>query len=241
MKASGHYGTGSIWAVVPVKRLAHAKRRLSPVLSDAQRACLALAMFRDLLQTLTELRELAGIVVISSDPLVRSLARGSALLLEDAQEAGTNAAVGQAIRFLAARGHYDVMVMPSDIPFARAADLRMALAAQQDRAVVVASDRRGIGTNLLAGHGLHVMGTCFGDDSFRLHMDRICSAGLQPNILQSPGLRWDIDTPDDLRIDPRLICSPAGRRTLSLLERFSASGYVPTPGPELLAPMPPAW
>lgn len=239
MMASRHHG--AVWAVVPVKRLTCAKQRLSNVLNNMQRANLALAMFSDLLHTLLSLQGLAGIAVISNDPLVRFFAQDRALLIEDKQESGTNAAVEQAVRFLSMQGHHRVMVMPSDIPFAQVAELQRVLDALDDQTIVLASDRRGVGTNLLAGHGLDLIGTCFGEDSFRLHLSRVRLSKQHPHILHSPGVHWDIDTPDDLRVDPQLICPQTGLRTLALLERFAADRHVPLPRPELLATMPSVW
>ena len=50
-----------IWTVVPVKSLAAAKQRLSPLLNDLERQRLARAMFEDVLAACVSARLLAGI------------------------------------------------------------------------------------------------------------------------------------------------------------------------------------
>ena len=57
-----------VYAVVPVKSTQDAKRRLAGVLGAARRQELALAMFEDVLATLSRVRELAGIIVVTADP-----------------------------------------------------------------------------------------------------------------------------------------------------------------------------
>src|SRR5262249_9551226 len=53
-----------IWAIVPAKPGADAKRRLAPVLAPAERERLAQAMLRDVLTALRGARCLAGVAVI---------------------------------------------------------------------------------------------------------------------------------------------------------------------------------
>ena len=63
-----------IHAVVPIKETSDAKRRLADVLCAARRQELALAMFEDVLATLTGVRELAGIVAVTVDPAAATIA-----------------------------------------------------------------------------------------------------------------------------------------------------------------------
>jgi hypothetical protein len=61
-----------VWAVVPVKELADAKQRLSSCLSPEERRALATIMLEDVLDALSAVKQLAGIIVVTVDP--RSLA-----------------------------------------------------------------------------------------------------------------------------------------------------------------------
>ena len=64
-----------VYAVVPIKETEDAKRRLAGVLDAPRRRDLALAMFEDVLAALSQVRELAGIVVVTADPAAAATAR----------------------------------------------------------------------------------------------------------------------------------------------------------------------
>ena len=63
-----------IWAVVPVKELEGAKQRLSSVLSPEERRVLATTMLEDVLDAVSAVHELAGVLVVTVDPAATSLA-----------------------------------------------------------------------------------------------------------------------------------------------------------------------
>ena len=59
----------AIWAVLPVKDLAGAKQRLAGVLSATERRELFAAMLEDVLSALAASAGLAGILMVTRDPL----------------------------------------------------------------------------------------------------------------------------------------------------------------------------
>ena len=63
-----------VWAVVPVKEFEGAKQRLSSCLSREERRALATIMLEDVLDALSAVKQLAGVLVVTVDPVVRSLA-----------------------------------------------------------------------------------------------------------------------------------------------------------------------
>ncbi len=65
----------AVWAVVPLKNIRHAKQRLAPLLTPAERSQLMLAMVSDVLIALTRTRGLAGILLVSRAPEATDLAR----------------------------------------------------------------------------------------------------------------------------------------------------------------------
>src|SRR5215475_13398719 len=68
--------SGTTCAIVPVKVLAHAKRRLSSVLPDAPRQRLVLAMLQDVLAALVGARSIDWVAVVTADQRVAALAQG---------------------------------------------------------------------------------------------------------------------------------------------------------------------
>ena len=94
-----------IWAVVPVKEFEGAKQRLSSALSPEERRALATIMLEDVLDALSAVRELAGVLVVTVDPVATSLASryGARIVTEGARD-GHTGAVTAAARLLVARG-----------------------------------------------------------------------------------------------------------------------------------------
>lgn len=189
-----------IWAVVPVKPFGIAKQRLATVLDAGARATLARGMFRDVTAMLAQLDELAGIVVVTSDAVAAEIAAGHrAHVVPDRENAGVNRALAQAIPVLKEFGCDAMLALPADIPYATAGELRSAIAALRDHAVVLAPATGDGGTNLLAARPPDAIALCFGHDSFARHVAAARAASLEAAILDLPGVGRDIDGPADLR------------------------------------------
>ena len=187
-----------VWAVVPVKRFADAKRRLAPVLGSHARGELARVMFEDVLDALMRCGgALAGTIVVTADPDAAEIGRrcGATVLFED-EERGINGAVRSVVARLEPGA--GIVIVPSDIPhlspnaIAMAAD---AIAKPQTLAIAVAKDG---GTNLLACRPASAVPLHFGVDSYRAHLRAARQAGLAVSALRVPELTLDIDAPEDL-------------------------------------------
>ena len=112
------------YAIVPVKGLALAKRRLAPVLPDAARRRLVLAMLEDVLAAIAGVREIERVVVVTPDADAGSLAAGrGATILPEPGAGELNAAVESGVAFALSRGIGRVLVLPADIPLARPEEL----------------------------------------------------------------------------------------------------------------------
>lgn len=195
-----------MWAIVPLKTLETAKRRLAGMLSAAERRDLMLAMARDVLAVLCQVRSLAGILIVSRAPEADALAQTFATErfaespTADLPEALTQASA-HLTRHLGARG---VMVIPADVPLIRPDEVDGLLAGHQamesrSGAVTVVPDGDNLGTNCLVLSPPDVIGFVFDGKSFRPHVDAAFARGLTPRIVPSRGFALDIDTADDLR------------------------------------------
>jgi 2-phospho-L-lactate guanylyltransferase len=189
-----------LWAVVPVKLFARTKRRLMPLLASHECGALARAMLSDVLSALTRTRCLAGIMVITGDADAAAMAHtAGALVLTDAENAGTTAAVTNAAAHLAAAGRDGMLVIPADVPLITPADIETIVAEHRaaPSVTLVAASIDG-GTNALACSPSDAVRVCFGDSSFRQHREAARTQGIEPQILQLEHLAYDIDRPDDL-------------------------------------------
>ena len=188
------------WAVVPVKSLADAKTRLSPVLSPDERRCLFALMLEDLLTALTAARGLAGILLVTGDTEATALARrfGARLLAETAGR-GQSAAVATPAEALGETGTAAMLALPGDVPLTTAAEIETLLAAHGTApAVSIVPAADGHGTNGLLCSPPGIIPFHFGDDSFAPHRDAARRQGIEPAVLKLPGLGLDIDRPRDL-------------------------------------------
>jgi 2-phospho-L-lactate guanylyltransferase len=195
-------------AVVPIKRFAMAKSRLSERLDPAAREALAEAMVSDTLGALATSRELAGVLVVTNEPLVEALAaRLGAEVAPDTREGGQSAAAAIGVA-RALDGDYErVLLVPGDCP-ALDRDELDALISGHDEPVVIVPDRHGTGTNALLLAPPDAIEPAFGPGSFERHCGLARAAGHEFAVARPETLLLDIDTPSDLAA---LLAGPRGR------------------------------
>ena len=209
----------STWIVIPVRSLTDGKRRLAPVLEPDERAALVRRMF---LRTLEAARA-AGppVLVVSPDAAALTLARDrGATGLEEPRPVELNHALELAAREAATRGATALLVVSADLPDLEAEDLRAMLppppaapGASADAVVRIAPDEAGIGTNALYVRPPGLLSFEYGETSCRRHLEQARARGARVERVDRPGLRFDLDTPDDLeRHERRRLGRPDGER-----------------------------
>jgi 2-phospho-L-lactate guanylyltransferase len=192
----------NIWAIVPVKPLNRSKSRLASVLDGKQREALSKQMLEKTLNTLRQVEGIGGILVISRDNAVLSLARR--LNVQTVQESGApelNDALARATQVVTTWEASGVLIVASDIPFMAAKDIEgMVALADQQKIVVIASDRHGEGTNALLLQPPGIIPYCYGEGSFRRHVAEARKANVPVRIFGSPTVALDVDVPADLKL-----------------------------------------
>src|SRR5262245_30464280 len=124
LQRSAEVSDVGLWAVVPVKELHRAKERLSPVLPSRLRQALMLAMLEDVLAALAATPGLAGLSIVTVDPLARDLATNyGARLIEAGARHGHTGAVTAAARLLSTEGCAGMLTLPGDIPLVTPAEV----------------------------------------------------------------------------------------------------------------------
>lgn len=190
----------SLWAIIPVKPLKHAKSRLTPVLSPDQRFELVQAMFRHVLSVTTTIQPVTGVLVISRDTKALAIAREmGAKTLQEGAMSNLNPALLRATMVVESWRADSVLVLPADLPFITAEDLRAMIHLATDRSVVIATDRNRDGTNALLIRPPGAIAYDYGGGSYERHLRMARAAGLQVTEFQSERLSLDIDVPADLR------------------------------------------
>ena len=205
-----------IWAIVPVKRFADAKQRLSARFSADLRTRLAAAMLEDVTDALARTERIAGTVLVTAEAGAHDIAkRHAAEILFRSDDDGINPAVRQGLDHLTERGAFGALVIPGDLAFITPQGLHEAAVALEARNVVVlAPAQRDGGTNLLGVTLPTTLPLTFGHDSFSLHRRAARDRGFEPIVLRGAGLTIDIDLPSDLESGENL---PLGRCTAGLL------------------------
>jgi len=210
-----------IHAVIPIKATSDAKRRLAGVLCAARRQQLALAMFEDVLATLTGVRELAGIVVVTVDPAAAAIAARSGARVSDAgAREGHTGAVAAAARELAAEA---MLTLPGDIPLVEGDDIRQLIDVHRNatgrgaRAFTIVPARDERGSNAILCSPAAAVPLRFGANSFLPHLAAAKRCAIAPTVVRLPRIALDIDTPDDLAL---YLATPSRTRARALLEQW---------------------
>ena len=196
----------SLWAIIPVKPLKNAKSRLSPVLTPEQRFELAQAMLRHVLSVTTTIQQVTGVMVISRDTKALAIAREmGAKTLQEGAMSNLNPALMRATMVVKSWRADAVLVLPADLPFIKAEDIRGLIKLAVARSIVIATDKARDGTNALLVQPPGAIEFAYGSGSFERHIRSAEAAGLQVTTYLSDRLALDIDLPADLETYQRIL------------------------------------
>jgi 2-phospho-L-lactate/phosphoenolpyruvate guanylyltransferase len=202
---------GDVGLIIAVKRLAVAKTRLAPVFSAPTRERVVLAMLLDTIASAAKASSLRGITVVTPDDVAAEAARqlGADVLADptpDGHPDPLNNAIVAAESVIVARPDHppNIVVLQGDLPALQTQELSQAIAAARAHRRSFVADRHGSGTAALLAFG-SPLNPAFGPESARRHR----SSGAVELTGPWPGLRCDIDTPDDLATARRLGVGPA--------------------------------
>ena len=192
----------TLWAIVPVKPLRRGKSRLAGTLSEDERAELNRILLQHTIHTLTDLKEIEEVLVVSRDSSALALARdlGARTVQEDGAPT-LNTALKRATVVAQVYASRGVLIVPADLPLLNREDVTALLARSANPPVVViAPDRHQKGTNALLLSPADIIEYDFGEGSFERHCDRAKKAGARLEIVNLPSLELDLDLPEDLEL-----------------------------------------
>jgi 2-phospho-L-lactate/phosphoenolpyruvate guanylyltransferase len=174
-----------------------------------------------LLATLTDVRELAGIIVVTVDPAAAAIAARHGARVSDAgAREGHTGAVAAAARELAAQ---TMLTLPGDIPLVESDDICQLIDVHRNATgrgargftIVPARDERG--SNAILCSPAAAVPLRFGADSFLPHLAAAKRCAIEPSVVRLPRIALDIDTPADLAL---FRATPSPTRTRALLEQW---------------------
>jgi 2-phospho-L-lactate guanylyltransferase len=192
----------TLWAIVPVKPLRRGKSRLAGTLTEDERTELNRALLQHTLETLSELKEVDGVLVVSRDPNALTIARnhGARTVQEDGQPE-LNTALKRATIVAQVYATRGVLVLPADLPLVTREDIQALIQrATEPPVVVIAPDRHKKGTNALLISPPGLIEYDFGENSFQRHCELVKKAGARLEVVDLPSLGLDLDVPEDFEI-----------------------------------------
>jgi len=201
--------------IVAVKRLTAAKTRLAPIFSARTRESVVLAMLVDTLTAASRVSSVRRITVVTPDDVAAAAASelGAEVLTDptpDGHLDPLNNAIAAAERVVS-QSVSNIVVLQGDLPALQPQELAEAIAAARRYERSFVADRLGTGTAALCAFGT-ALDPRFGPDSSAQHRH----SGAIELTGAWPGLRCDIDTPDDLAVARRLGMGPATTRAVAI-------------------------
>ena len=183
--------------VIAVKRLTAAKTRLAPVFSAASREGVVLAM------AALAVPALQTVTVVTPDRIAADAAQelGAQVLTDPTPDGHRNPLNNAIVAAEAVVREYtpNIVALQGDLPALQPQELAEAITAARGFSRSFVGDRHGTGTSALFAFGVPLEPQ-FGPDSARRHQH----SGAIELTGAWPGLRCDIDTPDDLMVARRL-------------------------------------
>ena len=203
-----------IGLIIAVKQLGVAKTRLAPAFPAPQREAVVLAMLVDTITAALAAAGLAHITVVTPDEAAAAAAAelGAEVLADptpDGHADPLNNALAIAERAVTASVP-NIVVLQGDLPALQTYELDEAIAAARGHPRSFVADRHGMGTAALFTFGAPLR-PMFGRNSATRHRE----SGALELTGAWPGLRCDIDTPDDLAVARQLGVGPATLRALA--------------------------
>jgi 2-phospho-L-lactate guanylyltransferase len=191
--------------LLPVKDFGNAKQRLAGALDGSTRAGLARAMCQDVFQALARTRVPERVIVFTAADEVTRMARsfGFDVVIEKLVD-GHSAAVNQMVSELVSNCARIVSIA-SDLPRLVPSEIDFALDAASEPVTLIPS-RDWTGTNGVVFLSPARIEMEYGEGSFRRHLSKAAAAGHRADVMNLPGMAFDIDTPEDLALfmdDPR--------------------------------------
>jgi 2-phospho-L-lactate/phosphoenolpyruvate guanylyltransferase len=204
--------------LVPIKNLADAKQRLSPVLNPGERFALAQAMCEDVLQALADWQGRPAVAVVTSDSFARDLAARFNFEVIADDNSGETSAIEMATTVCREHGASSTLVVPADIPLIEASELQKIVDVAPIHGAVLVPDAAGRGTNAAWRSPSDLFPLRFGNDSFLPHKAAAKATGLPCVVLELPSIARDVDRPEDLY---ELAAASGERRSQRLMRSWN--------------------
>ncbi|MGI8928205.1 MAG: 2-phospho-L-lactate guanylyltransferase [Candidatus Limnocylindrales bacterium] len=210
MPVSAVADLSNLHAIVPARGSGVGKSRLGEALDAEERLALVVGMLMRTLNVLAAWPGCSAIRVVTADPELRRVVRGSetsALAVTESEPGtGLNAALVDGRDGASIAGATAVLYLPADLPYLttsaldgilEAADAALAAGSGRPLVVLAPADAR-VGTNALLLAPPTTIEPHFGESSLEAHVRAAAAADASLQLVDDPALGFDLDTPEDL-------------------------------------------
>jgi 2-phospho-L-lactate guanylyltransferase len=204
---TGTHDGADVGLIIAVKRLDAAKTRLASAFAPGTRVGVVLAMLIDTVVAASAVPAVRQITVVTPDNAAAAAVRElGARVITDPTPRGHADPLNNALSLAEAAIRAEtsnIVVLQGDLPALQPGELTEAIVDARRHARSFVTDRHRTGTSALFAFGVP-LDPRFGTDSAQRHAD----SGAVELTAAWPGLRCDIDTPDDLAAALRLGVGP---------------------------------
>ena len=188
-----------IVAIIPVKTFSKSKTRLN--LSLNQREDLCRIMLEEVVETISNTKNIDKIIVVSKDEEALKLTKKFDVIeIFDDDESGVNHAVSLADSYLANNEWDTSIIFPQDIPFIQSEDIEDIIQfSKSTQSILVIPSRRFDGTNALLRRPHNLMKTHYDEDSYKIHLEIGKSMTSNTSLILLRRIMLDIDNQEDLK------------------------------------------
>lgn len=189
--------TQPLLIAIPMKDPARAKTRLTGHLSSEERSDLAHALYLHTLQQI-QVPGVQVLVVSESDRVLYDARKHGAETLKEQSSQGLNAACRRAETWATERNYPRMAILPADLALLSSNDVTELVAQRVTKKDVFLCEASDGGTNCMMftpGAGMTFL---YGRNSFQAHRRFAMANELVCHVVRSSGLRFDVDTSEDL-------------------------------------------
>lgn len=185
-------------ALVPVKKLTHAKSRLTNEMPLKERTDLVLSMLEHVINVLKTCREISTISIVTSDEDVRSFSLQLGVSVQTEESTGHNPALTAAAKKETNATIKGLLTISADLPLLTHFDIQKMIDLSKLYDVVIAPSKDN-GTNALLLKKPLLLPYLFGKNSFEKYEKAAKDVGIPFISHQSETLAFDIDTIEDVK------------------------------------------
>ena len=185
-----------ISALVPVKNLDTAKSRLADVLSRNERRMFADLMLGDVLEVILKTPKIEKVFLVGDKQLSP---KSGTFIIQEKFNNGYNEAISFALRDKRIANSDAIVILPGDIPLITTEEIENFSNDAPKNGIRIAPDRDREGTNALLLAPPTLIKTQFGKLSYSRHLELAEKCCSNVEVIDSDGLAFDIDSPEDLK------------------------------------------